>query len=168
MLRSFIKFIGSRTARRQQLNRWRYPLQRLEDRTVPAGNITATLAGTTLTLIGDDLSSTVQVLPGTATNEVVVQGSGTTVNGSSAPQVFTGVENLVAHLLDGNDWLTVQNVSISAPSFSQVFVDGNAGNDRIELIGTTIQAVDFIDLQIYGERVIGGFASGTSGNDPSA
>jgi hypothetical protein len=46
-----------------------------------------------------------------------------------------------------------------------VFVDGNAGDDRIELIDTTIRVVDFLDVQIYGERVFETFASGTTGND---
>jgi hypothetical protein len=132
---------------------------------VPAGNVIATLAGPTLTLTGDDLGNSVQLLPGSQPNEVVVQGNGTTVNGSTAPQVFAGVEDLAADLRDGNDRLTVQGVTISAPSFSQVYVDGGAGDDRIELIDSSIHAVDFIDLQIYGERVSQGVASGTTGND---
>jgi hypothetical protein len=164
MLRALHSLIGRGVVRRQRGRRpWR--LERLEDRSVPAGNVLATLAGSTLTLIGDDQGNSVQILPGSVLNEVVVSGVDTTVNGSMSPQVFSGVENLVAHLLDGDDSLLVQGVTISAPSFSTVFVDGNAGDDRIEFVDANIHAVDSIDMQIYGERVIGGFASGTSGND---
>jgi hypothetical protein len=139
-------------------------LEQLEDRTAPAGNVLADLAGTTLTLVGDALSNNVRLLPGSVPNEIVVKGVGTTVNGSSQ-QTFSGVENLFAHLLDGNDTLRVDGVVISNAPFSQVFVDGNAGDDQIEFIDTTIDAINSITFDIYGERVFENFASGTSGND---
>jgi hypothetical protein len=139
-------------------------LERLEDRSVPAGNVTAEQVGTVLTLIGDDLSNSIRLLPGSQPNEIVVQGDATTVNGSATPQVFTGVENFDAHLLDGNDAVLVEGVQISTGFGSVIRIDGNAGNDRIEFTNTTINAGG-IDVLIYGERVFETFASGTSGND---
>lgn len=152
------------TARRPRSPRPRWRLDRLEDRAVPAGNVLADLVGTTLTLVGDDSDNSVRLLPGGQPNEVVVRGVGTTVNGA-AEQVFAGVESLVAHLLGGDDALVADGVTISSPAFSQVFVDGNAGDDRIELVGTAVHAAQAVDVQVYGERVSEGFASGTSGND---
>jgi hypothetical protein len=154
-----------RSARRRPAHRWRLETERLEDRSVPAGNVLAEQVGNTLTLIGDDLNNQIRLIPGSQPNEVVVQGDSTTVNGSADPQVFTGVENLFAHMLKGNDSLQLIGVNISSPGFSQVFVDGNAGSDRIELIDTTIHAVGSVDLQIYGDRVFGEFDSGATGND---
>ena len=121
---------------------------------MPAGNVLAEQVGPTLTLIGDDVNNQIRVLPGSQPNEVVVHGDGTTVNGSTTPQVFTGVENLFGHMLKGNDSLQLIGVNISSPGFSQVFVDGNAGSDRIELINTTIHAVDrrSADLRRSGLR----------------
>ena len=153
------------SARRRPASRWRLEMMCLEDRSVPAGNVLAEQVGATLTLFGDDLSNNIRVLPGSQPNEVVVHGDGTTVNGSATPQTFTGVENLFGHMLKGNDSLQLIGVNISSPGFSQVFVDGNAGSDRIELINTTIHAVDSVDLQIYGDRVVGEFDSGAAGND---
>jgi len=132
---------------------------------VPAGNVQVEPFGTTLTLIGDDLSNQIRLLPGSQPNEIVVQGDDTTINGSADSQVFNGVESLFGHLLNGDDSLRLIGVNISSETFSQIFVDGNAGDDRIELVDTSIHAAGAVDLQIYGERVFQGFASGTSGND---
>jgi hypothetical protein len=164
MLRALQRLLCLRDVRRRRPHLWRPSPETLEDRTVPAGNVLADQVGTTLTLVGDALGNSVQLLPGSQPGEILVQGVGTTVNGA-AGQTFTGVENLFAHLLDGDDTLRANGVSISAASFSQIFVDGNAGDDRIEFIDSTFHAVSSVDVLIYGDRVFGTFASGTSGND---
>jgi hypothetical protein len=121
-------------------------LERLEDRVTPAGNVLASQAGTTLTLTGDELDNSVLLLPGGAPNEIVVQGVGTTVNGSSDPQTFTGLENVIANMNGGNDQLTADGIVISGGLVNNQFiVDGGAGDDRIELLNSTIHSCGAVD-----------------------
>src|SRR5206468_5250440 len=116
----------------------------------------------------------IQLYSGSQPGEVVVHGVNTTVHGADQ-QVFEGVENLFADFGGGDDWLKADNLTLSAedpgggmPAFSTVFVDGNAGDDRIELLNTTIHAGGLIggaiDVQIYGERMTAASAP-TTGND---
>jgi hypothetical protein len=163
MLRALQRLLRHREVLRRGPRLWRPLAEALEDRSVPAGNVLADQVGTTLTLVGDELDNSIRIVPGSQPGEIVVKGAGTTVNGVGE-QTFTGVASLFAHLLDGDDSLRVKDLTPST-AFGQVFIDGNAGDDRIEFIDSTIQAVDFVDVQIYGERVFENFASGTSGND---
>jgi hypothetical protein len=144
-------------------------LELLEDRAVPAGNVLAEQVGFQLTLIGDDLSNNIRVTNGSQPGEVIVQGIGTTVNGASA-QTFQNVGALFAHLLDGDDTLTAENLSLRHADFQLdfvfIFIDGNGGDDRIEFINSNIQANSVVDVQIYGERAVPGFPlTPTTGND---
>jgi hypothetical protein len=144
-------------------SRWGRPLEQLEDRTVPAGNVTAVLSGTTLTIAGDAQGNSVRVIPAGPVGAVAVVGVGTTVNFTGSKS-FAGVENINADMRAGNDRLVVQGVSLAA-SVIRVVLDGNAGDDQIGLDDSTLRASDLVDLQIYGERVTPSAASGTTGND---
>src|SRR5262245_46822921 len=166
MLRALRSLMHPARVRRQPGPRWRATLECLEERCVPAGNVLAEQVGTTLTLIGDELDNRIQLLPGSQPNEVVVQGDGTTINGASS-QTFTGVDSLVANLGDGNDSLVADGLNLTSSSLDPVpfILNGNAGDDRIELNNCNIHAANAIDMQIYGEQVTGTAGSGTSGND---
>src|SRR5262245_33616028 len=117
MPRSFTGFVGPGSVRRQSTDRRRLSLERLEDRATPAGNVLAIQAGAFLMLTGDDLANNVLLLPGSAPNEIVVQGVDTTINGSTDPQTFTGVSDLDAELLGGDDQLIASGIVIDVPSF---------------------------------------------------
>lgn len=138
-------------------------LEQLEDRTVPAGNVTAVLSGHTLTLIGDAAGNIVRVLPAGSAGVVAVVGSGTTVN-FATQRSFAGVETIQADMRDGSDLLVVQGVSL-AGSTCQVILDGGAGDDLVSVIDCTVTANDWVTLQLFGEQVTPTSASGATGND---
>jgi hypothetical protein len=79
--------------------------------TTGAGDVTAALVGGNLYITGDDLGNYINVKSGGAGNLVTVDGTGTTVNGSSAdwttPTGVTG--NIIIRMNGGNDTLLVQN-----------------------------------------------------------
>lgn len=87
-----------------------------ETRTLLAGNITATLVGTTLNIVGDTDANTVFITKPNSTR-VTVSGQSTTVNGSAAPLNFTGVLNLNVNLRAGNDTIVIARSSATALNF---------------------------------------------------
>ncbi len=119
---------------RRSLRRpFRSPLtvQRLEDRTVPAGNISAALLfGSYLQLNGDAAANSVQ-LSSSAPGSVTVQGIGTTVNGSNKAITFSGIHDLFVNMAEGNDIVRGQNLAISGVS-----IYGGSGNDNAQLVGS--------------------------------
>jgi hypothetical protein len=139
-------------------------LEVLEDRAVPAGNVFAANFGGTLALFGDDLDNGIHVADGSQPGEVVVTGAGgTTINGAPSA-VFPSIGALHAELFGGNDTLVTENLTVGSFGFALVFIDAGAGDDRVELIDTSIRAFEAIDVQIFGDRLLAG-AAPTSGND---
>ena len=58
-----------------------------------------------------------------APNEIVVQGQGTSVNGSTSPQVFSGVESIMANMMGGDDRLTADSRTLDWRSGTWQHVD---------------------------------------------
>ncbi len=87
-----------------------------ERRNLMAGNITATLVGTTLNIVGDGGANVVFITKPTSTR-VTVSGQATTVNGTSTPSNFTGVLNLNINLGAGNDAVVIARTAATALNF---------------------------------------------------
>lgn len=116
--------------RQQPLSR----LQKLEDRALLAGNVTAQLIGQTAFLNGDAADNNTQVL--IDNGNVVVRGlDGTTINGSADDFVLsTGTSiprNLIASFGDGNDTFTLDGVSVGR----HAWIAGGNGNDSLAVMG---------------------------------
>jgi hypothetical protein len=178
----------------QSSHRFRPCAEFLEGRTLLAGNVTTTPTGTpdspgepapALLIQGDGADNEIMVKKGAAANEIIVNGlNGTLVNGSTQELHFSGVQALAVLMDGGNDQVDLRNLTLSGvpdPTFGfsmvQVAVDGGAGDDRITMFNTTIDAsapppdpdvlffpTSSVAVLLFGETSGGGDTSGT-GND---
>ena len=143
----------------------------LERRSVPAGNVTATLADGALSVFGDDRNNAVEIAA--VGEDLLVRGLGDTrVNGQSEV-VFTagslGLVDLRAVMGSGHDYLLVHDLAIAgnaAIGQGQVDTIFDAGNDQIILdhvaIGGTLRLnsgagadlVVLADVAIAGEALL--------------
>jgi hypothetical protein len=100
----------------------------LEDRTVPAGNVTAVVVGGVLQVEGDGSANLVWV-EGLGGGQAIVTGlGGTRVNGSTTPIVLGGIDFAYhIRLGDGNDGLWVTG----AQGDRALWVDLGSGDDRL-------------------------------------
>ncbi len=149
-------------------------VQRLEDRTVPAGNVAAMVSEGVLYIQGDDAANhlwvqvigpgQVELLPYDADSTV------TTVNGVDAPATFDGVtRGYYIQLAGGDDILVVDG----AQRDTSLFVDMGDGNDALALQydssqrGTTLTTGAGDDYVSIGGSDLGGttFLSTGDGND---
>lgn len=120
-----------RTSPVRRVRRPSLSVEALEDRTVPAGNVTAFVAGGVLQVIGDAADNVVWVEALGDGRAVVTGLAGTTVNGSAAPVVLGGIEFAYqVRLGRGNDalWLT------GAQGDRAVWIDSGPGNDRVAIL----------------------------------
>lgn len=109
----------------------------LEDRTLLAANVSATLVGGTLYVTGDATVNDITVNGAGVAGEVNVtiaglgqtlaQSGGVTVSGTQAS--FTGVTDVVIKGNDGNDIINVADINISG----NLNANGNAGTDSVSL-----------------------------------
>lgn len=116
----------------------------LEDRSVPAGNVTATLVGDQLRVFGDAADNSV-VLRGHGPNVVEVRGIGTTVNGGKANLTFSGVSHLWVRGGDGNDTLKSQDLSLG-----DIFIAGGSGDDVVRIADTS-NGGQFVSINVNGD-----------------
>ncbi len=113
-------------------------LEKLEDRTLLAGNVTAQILGQHAFINGDRADNSVQVLVD-AGNVVLRGNDGTTINGSSNDFVLAANSSslpgsLVATLSSGNDTFVVNGVTVGR----DVFVNGGGGNDLLVASNTNV------------------------------
>lgn len=141
---------------RRSQNRSRNPqttaaqsIQVLENRALLAGNVLASLSGSSLSVTGDSLDNSVEVT--VIDNQVVLRGlSNTTINGSNALFVIaantdTAPGNITIQTGAGNDTVIFsRNVKVSGSTW----LDGGTGNDALSAIGATFRQT----VSIYGRR----------------
>lgn len=115
--------------RRSRVSRGFLPrVELLESRLNLAGAVTAVLAGSTLTITGDDLANEVRIV-GTGAGNLSVSGvNGTLINDLTEAVDFTAVSNLVVNLGDENDIATI----IAADLAGFLFVNGGNGDDQLQ------------------------------------
>lgn len=117
---------------------------RLEDRTVPAGNVTAKVAYGVLTITGDELANSISLV-GSAGGKVTISAGndGTTINGATAPITLKGFSTVNIKLNDGNDTLNISQFSVSR----DITIQLGAGDDTF----TVDQLYAGIDSGIWGQ-----------------
>lgn len=158
LFRDFLKAhsVSRPVARRRRSPRWSRPVEALEDRTLLAGNVLATLSNGTLTLTGDAAANQVELK--VASGNVVVEGTlGTTINGGTA--VFTVVTggtrisgDVIATLGAGADSLLVNGILIGAG----VSIDAGDGDDSVQLRGTAASAGALSSLRVTDDLTVRG------------
>lgn len=117
--------------------RFRPTVHTLEDRSVPAGDVTANILTDpdgfrTLYLQGDtaDNRVTLRQLP---TGVVQVHGVSTTINGGKGVVTFANVDGLAASFSTGNDTVRTMNLRMQTVS-----LDGGFGDDDLAMLNTTL------------------------------
>lgn len=137
-------------------------LSALEDRSVPSGNVTANLVGTTLHVSGDADDNSIR-LQGQGLGVVEIKGINTTVNGSNKSETFTNITKLIVETAEGDDTIRSQGLAIG-----EIDIAAGAGDDTVRLAGTTGGLFSDgrigLSLSVNGED--SGFdANETNGND---
>ena len=118
----------------------------LEDRTVPAGNVTATLVGNTLRIVGDQQDNKIFVY--SAENQgvvVVVEGADSTeINGFLQPVSFpaASVAGLDIRMNGGNDSVTLGKTpsnTVTGLTLSRLLqYNGGNGDDTLEVANVSV------------------------------
>jgi len=103
----------------------RFQFERLENRSLLAGNVTAALSSGVLTLTGDASSNSVQVSQISSTTWKVL-GIATTINGSRSAQTFNGVTDIGANLGTANDSIKVSQMALTG----NLTIDDSAGGSQ--------------------------------------
>jgi len=114
--------------------------EQLEDRTNPAGNVTAIMDGGVLHIWGDGADNRIWVASGGDDTAVIVALDGTTLNGARVPLWFDSIKFAYdIQLHGGNDFLYVSGLTGTAGLFVQTG-DGNDGvaADNMGLDGTNL------------------------------
>lgn len=115
----------------------------LESRTVPAGNVTASLSHGILTIAGDTDSNQISIVAsGEHGVTISAVDSSTTINGSSSSAAFDRVRGITASMGDGNDLLTITGVKLH----KQLSVDMGAGDDNLTIDGVRAGKHSTLDL----------------------
>src|SRR5438876_1058814 len=112
-------------------------LERLEDRTLLAGNLTVSVNAGTLTITGDqgNVSQDFEIFP-LGAGAVLVESATSTINGAAQPFVANNVNNIIATLFDGMDSATINQISITG--FINITL--GTGNDQL-----------MVDNSIFGQ-----------------
>src|SRR5262245_48838084 len=137
-----------------RLNR-RLVLESLEDRVVPAGNVTAAVVGNVLQISGDNEGDAFETTRDGAGHYVITGQAGTTVNGLASDTLGTG-SLLALHIRTGSgaDSVTVGGAAPDLPGVEalDISIDTGSGADSVVVQNTTARG----DLTI---RTGGAFSS---------
>jgi len=127
------------TERTRRRLRSRLEIECLEQRCVPAGNLSVVLNGGTLVIRGDDLSNGVEVTQGAEAGQFVVTGlnvgGATTVNGQAAVTVAGVTGDVIIDLRGGDDQVVVGD-GVAVPR--DLRVRTGLGNDTVTLADVTV------------------------------
>jgi hypothetical protein len=113
----------------------------LEARENPAGNVTATLLGSTLIINGDSFDNQFSVQQDAAANIFIFGLNGTLINGQTTLFVGRGIlTNLFINAWQGNDAVHVAGVG----TFGSLFVSLGDENDQLLMVnsGAPFLAID--------------------------
>jgi hypothetical protein len=157
----------------------RLAVEVLEPRTTPVGNVTASLAGGTLTLTGDQFANEISIT--TLGLNIVVTGlNGTTVNGAATGSFLAAlVSAITANLGAGDDSISITSVtlsgnltinsgsgadlvSIDGVSAASMLIDAGTGNDSISIGSVSSVNVTAGNLVIRGQSGHDTLAIGTN------
>lgn len=164
---------GSKKSRKKNQRRLRF--EPLEGRAMLAGNVTVTLAGTTLTLVGDASANEVEITAGASVGEYVITGlNNTQINGPSL--INDPFDLLEVQLAGGSDKFTVRGTSPSNKLIiaGDIEIENSDGANTNTL--TNVQLNDDLsvfkvagtsesNLEIGGTLIVGDVTLSTGGWD---
>jgi VCBS repeat-containing protein len=125
-----------RVARQNRRRSFFAAVEHLEDRSVLAGNVLASVAGGNLFLIGDASANQLEVTRLGANNVQITSLDGTTINGQTGPVTLNNVRTgITAALGDGDDVLRLTGASSTSPFevLGNAMVNSGEGDDTIVL-----------------------------------
>ena len=186
----WFRSVGRRSTERPAAERGRFRplgLESLESRCVLAGNVVASLSGTTLTLTGDDLANSFNVIR--SGSNVVVSGlsgtsivlKGQTAGASSRTFAVSDFNKLSISIVGkgGDDVVTLGSTSAANPlDMKSLSIDLGVGADRVFIddtrlvlggsakitLGTSSQ-LERDQLSVYGLYVDGNLTVATGGGN---
>jgi hypothetical protein len=123
----------------------RLAFESLESKQLLAGDVTVSLVGGTLRIVGDDAANQVAVTPGAEAGEFVIQGlEGTVVHleGAEDPAPVAGLEvagvrSMQVRLGDGADELSVNDAELRG----SLLIDAGAGDDEVTLSDVSVRGL---------------------------
>jgi hypothetical protein len=131
---------GKRSTR-QALTSPRWALERLEDRTLLSGNVTATVTTSgNLTVVGDAKGNEI-LIQSTSSGALQVSSldGTTTINGGSSPFTATGVTgNVAVFMKQGADVVDVGGSGLLTNLPGNLFVDTGSGNDTVAVENASV------------------------------
>jgi hypothetical protein len=133
-LRALAKWIRGGASRRPRpvvAGRFRPTLEALEGRLTPAGNITTSLVGGSLTIVDNAAASSITLSQPAAGKITITPDAGTTINGKAGAVTVSGVAGgLNVNLGTGNDSLTF-DLSQHSFTIGNVLIDGTTGDKNV-------------------------------------
>jgi hypothetical protein len=132
--------------KRPKLFRRVLQVEMLEQRTVMAGSIAASVTSGVLRLVGDSRENIAVIWKGNNPGEVVLAGAkdsaggNTLIGGKAQPMTFSGISQLRLNMGAGNDRILITNLSLPPVADSlAVSVGGDlgSGNDQLVVSGDT-------------------------------
>lgn len=137
------------TRKSRSLRGHKLGIETLEQREVFAGNITTSLLGGTLRIVGDNQANVATLIQGGAVNQVVLAGNGSTqIDGVLASKTFNNVRTISVQLRGGDDSFLVGATLTSSDPLAltgtplqltgSLAVDGGNGNDQIGVLARAI------------------------------
>ncbi|HLJ96080.1 MAG TPA: hypothetical protein VKU02_23090, partial [Gemmataceae bacterium] len=114
-------------------------VERLEDRTVLSGNVTAALDPSSgmLTIIGDNNDNAIAITEGTDGTATVTGEAATTVNGASSAD-FNNITGINIQFQDGSDSVDIESAVLPGA----IAITAGIGNDTVTLNNSTFQQAD--------------------------
>ncbi len=114
-------------------------VERLEDRTVLSGNVTASLDPVTglLSIIGDASDNAIAISQGAKGTAIITGETKTAVNGAAAAG-FDNVTGISVQFLDGNDRVKINSVVLPGA----LSITAGTGSDTITLGNSTLPQAD--------------------------
>ena len=125
-----------RVARQDRRRSFFAAVEHLEDRSVLAGNVLASVAGGNLFLIGDASANQLEITRVGANNVQITSLDGTTINGQAGPITLNNVRTgITAVLGGGDDVLELTGASSTSPFevLGNAMINSGEGNDTITL-----------------------------------
>jgi hypothetical protein len=117
----------------------------LEDRWVPAGNLTPIFFDGHLRLEGDDEANEIRIIPaGNGAITIEALDGDTTIGGEELPRTFNNVKGLAIALGGGDDVVEIDGLFIR----KDLAINGNDGNDTITVESTFVKYRGFF----FGEE----------------
>jgi len=138
----------------------RLELETLEDRLALSGNVTVSVSGGNLRIVGDNLGNGVMItqapgsygytITGMSSDPTGAPAETTTVNGQASVTVYGVRENFDIRLRGGNDFLWLNGGTpgigprVVVPDI--LAIDAGDGNDRVRLTNTVVSSQTAINL----------------------